>query len=74
MLVARKRVLGDAHPDTLFAASNPANTYSNQAKYGEAEKLRVEVLATMRRVLGPDHPDTLAAAGNLANMKRIQGN
>ena len=44
VLEQRRRVLGMDHPDTIMAAANLAATYRAQGRYGEAEKLEVEVL------------------------------
>ena len=66
VLTARKRVLGEEHPNTFTSAGNLALTYSNQGNHAEAEALQVAVLAVRKRVLGKEHPSTLMTAGNLA--------
>jgi tetratricopeptide (TPR) repeat protein len=58
--------LGDAHLDTLNAATILANPYRASAQPGAARTLHEQTLATRRRVLGDDHPDTLTTTINLA--------
>ena len=65
MLGARRRVLGEEHPETLMSANNLALSLSGQGKYAEAEETLQAALAAERRVLGSAHPDTLATAENL---------
>jgi tetratricopeptide (TPR) repeat protein len=66
VLEARKRVLGEDHPETLMSMNNLANTYWNQGRFKEAEQLGVQVVEARNRVLGKDHPDTLQSVNNLA--------
>jgi tetratricopeptide (TPR) repeat protein len=70
---ARRRVLGEEHPDTITAMANLAETYWNQGRSKEAEELDIKVLEARRRVLGEEHPDTISAMGNLASTYRDQG-
>ena len=49
---ARKRVLGQEHPDTLNSMDNLASTYRNQGRWEKAEQLLVKVMETRKRVLG----------------------
>ncbi|KAJ7842312.1 P-loop containing nucleoside triphosphate hydrolase protein [Mycena leptocephala] len=67
VLEQRKRVLGDAHPDTLRAMGNLASTYNSLGEFHKAEELEVIVLEKQKQVLGDDHPDILHAMGNLAS-------
>ncbi|CAE6460118.1 unnamed protein product [Rhizoctonia solani] len=67
VLNARKRVLGEEHPDTLFSRSNLALTYSHLGQYNEAQQLHVQVLDARKRVLGEEHPDTLQSMNDLAS-------
>ncbi|KAJ7637422.1 P-loop containing nucleoside triphosphate hydrolase protein, partial [Mycena rosella] len=62
----RKGILGDSHPDTLFATSSLASTYHQLGRLKEAEELEILVLEKRRKILGEDHPDTLHVMGNLA--------
>ena len=73
MLGARRRVLGEEHPDTLASANNLAQSISQQGKHTDAERILREVLGVVRRVLGEEHPDTLLTAGNLAWSLSDQG-
>jgi tetratricopeptide (TPR) repeat protein len=73
VMQARKRVLGDEHPDTMTNMGNLALTYSNQGRWKEAEELQVQVMQTMKRMLGDEHPDTLTSMNNLASTYRDQG-
>ena len=66
MLCARRRVLGEEHPDTLASAGNLAASLSKQGKYTDAERIQREVLGVQKRVLGAEHPNTLMSAINLA--------
>ena len=59
MLAARRRVLGEEHPSTLFSASNLAWSLSDQGKHAEAEEMFRVTLEARRRVLGSSHPHTL---------------
>ena len=66
VMEARKRVLGEEHPDTLVSIGNLASTYRGQGRWTEAEELEVQVMEVMKRVLGEEHPDTLRSMNNLA--------
>ncbi|MDO8794734.1 MAG: tetratricopeptide repeat protein [Vicinamibacterales bacterium] len=48
-----RRVLGEAHPETLTSMSNLALTYIGQRKYAQAEDLLRETLRTFERT-APD--------------------
>ncbi|KAJ7657089.1 hypothetical protein B0H17DRAFT_1021310, partial [Mycena rosella] len=67
VLEYREGILGDSHPDTLWAMGNLAWTYYELRQFKEAEQLGVVVLEKGRKILGEDHPDTLLAMGNLAS-------
>ena len=53
--------------------NNLAFTYLEQGRYGEAEKLFVQVMETRMTVLGPEHPDTLTSMNDLGITFRSQG-
>lgn len=57
----RKRVLGEAHPDTLGSVHHLAVRYSEVGRPQEALQLVGKVVDMMKRVLGEAHPDTLLA-------------
>jgi hypothetical protein len=44
VMEARRRVLGEEHPNTITAIANLAVTYRNQGRLKEAEELEVKVL------------------------------
>jgi hypothetical protein len=48
-------------------------TFSRQGKYGAAEKLQREALATYTRLMEKDHHETLTVMHNLASSLRKQG-
>jgi tetratricopeptide (TPR) repeat protein len=53
--------------------NNLAHLYQAQGRYGEAEPLYQQALATSERVLGAEDPDTLTSLNNLASLYRAQG-
>ncbi|XRB10325.1 EF-hand domain-containing protein [Pseudoscourfieldia marina] len=63
-----RRVLGDAHPQTLASISGLAILLSDQGKYAKAEPLYREALDGCRRELGDTHPRTLGSINNLAGL------
>ncbi|CAN9281338.1 unnamed protein product [Alternaria alternata] len=73
MMEGSKTKLGAHHPDTLTSMVNLASTYINQGRWGEAEKLDVQVMETSKTKLGADHPDTLSSMNNLASTYSNQG-
>jgi bacterioferritin-associated ferredoxin len=54
VLEARRRVLGEEHPDTLTAMNNLAQTLGAQGDHGAGRKLQEQVLEARRRVLGQE--------------------
>jgi len=52
---------------------NVGASYSNLAKYQEAEEMYWQTLELKETVLGCEHPDTLASMNNLANVLDSQG-
>ncbi|KAK7016820.1 hypothetical protein R3P38DRAFT_3561758 [Favolaschia claudopus] len=73
VLEARRRLLGEEHPDTLLSMNNLALTYGSQGRWTDAEGLQVSVLESWKRLLGEEHPDTLTSLNNLALTYRKQG-
>jgi hypothetical protein len=71
LLGARRRVLGEEHPDTLTSANDLAASLLLQGKYAEAEEMLQAVLAARRRVLGSVHPDALATAESLRFVRSV---
>ncbi|CAE7123276.1 unnamed protein product, partial [Rhizoctonia solani] len=66
VLDARKRVLGEGHPDTLGSINTLAVLYSKLGQYEEAMKLEVQVIDARGRLLGEEHPDTVGSINNFA--------
>ena len=60
LLEARKRNLGEEHPDTLSTKHHLAIYYGKVGEYQTALKLAEEVLEVRKTVLGEEHPDTLS--------------
>ncbi|KAF2995197.1 hypothetical protein E8E13_000675 [Curvularia kusanoi] len=67
VMEARKRALGDEHPDTLYSIDDLALTYLKQGRWDKAEELQVQVIEASKRVLSDEHPDTLVSINNLAS-------
>ena len=72
VLEARKRILGDEHPNTLNSMNNLASSYSELGRRQEAVELEEKVLEASRRTLGDEHPSTLVRMDNLAIMLSSQ--
>ncbi|KAG8690041.1 hypothetical protein FRC09_012163, partial [Ceratobasidium sp. 395] len=70
---ARKRALGEQHPDTLTSISKLALTYQYQGRWDEAAVVQTQVLEARKQVLGERHPDTLSSMDNLASAYQSQG-
>jgi Tetratricopeptide repeat len=49
-----------------MASEISIDSIRNQGRWGEAEKLEVEVMETSKTKLGADHPSTLTNKSNLA--------
>jgi len=73
ILVTRRRVLGDDHPDTLNVMNNLAVSLENLGDLEGANDLQQRLLTARRRVLGTDHPDTLTSMNNLAVTRQKLG-
>ena len=69
VLGARRRVLGEEHPDTLKTVSNLAMSLAYQRKHAEAEEMLQAALEVSRRVLGDGHPLTLTTAESLKKLR-----
>jgi Tetratricopeptide repeat len=72
-LSRQRRVLGDAHLDTLSSLNNLQSFYFIRRRYAEAEPLAIEVFEARQRTLGGDHPSTLRALHNLASIFDASG-
>ncbi|MGH7242155.1 MAG: tetratricopeptide repeat protein [Phycisphaerales bacterium] len=72
VLDARKRVLGEDHPETLTTMNNLASTYRALGIQDKADALSRAELETSIRVLGEDHPDTITSLANMGASLRGQ--
>jgi tetratricopeptide (TPR) repeat protein len=72
-LIAREKVLGAEHPDTLASVNNLGSVLASQGKYKEAEGIHQRALEGYKKVLGAEHPDTLASVDNLGSVLASQG-
>jgi tetratricopeptide (TPR) repeat protein len=73
VLAARRRVLGNEHPDTLTSRHNLALAYRHAGQVSEAIILFEQVVGDRRRVLGDGHHHTLISRDNLAATYRLAG-
>ncbi len=67
-LADRRRVLGEAHPDTLLSMANAGEYLSALGKKDEAETYDREALEKSRRVRGEDNPETLNCMANMGSL------
>jgi tetratricopeptide (TPR) repeat protein len=70
---ARKRKLGEEHPDTLASIDSLARSYNELGRRQEAMELREKVFEARRRILGEEHLDTLLSKGSLARSYNFLG-
>jgi len=56
---ARKRILGDLHPDTLSSMYHLGLCYETEGNHKMAKELYGNVSKAQKRVLGETHSDTL---------------
>jgi hypothetical protein len=68
VLAARRRSLGDMHPDTLASITNLSLQYNEMGDHQAALPLGIEAVDSTRRVLGEEHEHTLVAAACLASV------
>jgi tetratricopeptide (TPR) repeat protein len=69
----RRRLLNEAHPDTLASTNALAVLNDYQGKHAEAESMLNRVLEARRRVLGEAHPSTLESTDGLAQVYEEEG-
>jgi serine/threonine protein kinase/tetratricopeptide (TPR) repeat protein len=72
-LDARKKLLGEAHPDTLSSLGAMADLLRKMDRRSEAEPYAREALRLRRQVLGPNSKETLASINTLATILDEQG-
>ncbi|KAJ7819098.1 hypothetical protein B0H13DRAFT_392731, partial [Mycena leptocephala] len=65
-VLEKQKILGDDHPNTLWAMSNLASTYYGLREFPKTEELRVVLVEKLKMVVGDDHPATLRTMGSLA--------
>jgi tetratricopeptide (TPR) repeat protein len=63
----------DDDPNVLGVMSNLGQTYLEQERYEDAERVTADALTRARRVLGNEHRETLNYVNNLAMAKRRLG-
>jgi tetratricopeptide (TPR) repeat protein len=73
VLVARRRLLGDEHPETLGTMQFLALLYQIQARYQDSEALYTEAMETGERIHGKGHAVTLGNLQGLGILYSIQG-
>jgi tetratricopeptide (TPR) repeat protein len=66
-LAARRRLLGEDHPDTIKSLDNYAHFLASLGRADEAEPYFNQVLTRRRKVQGEDHPDTIRSRYNYAS-------
>ena len=64
-LEARRRTLGDSHPDTLNSIDNLASLLRDQGKLNEAEPLYREAVGGAKKTFGDGNPKTVSFQKNL---------
>ncbi len=67
------QILGENHPDTIWALNSLAIDYSNLGDYTKSAKMKEQVYEKRKRILEEDHPDTISALNNLAIAYRVLG-
>jgi hypothetical protein len=66
VILLRKEILGEHHPNTITASNTLAATYYLMGRLNEAKTLQEEILKMRAKVLGDRHPYTVDAMVNLA--------
>ncbi len=69
----RRRVLGEAHPDTLNNMQELAQLYSYEGKFPQAEALMLRTVEMDRHALGNEHRNTLDAMDMLGQIYQDAG-
>jgi tetratricopeptide (TPR) repeat protein len=72
-LAAKKRRLGDEHPDVAAELHLIGALHHEAGRYGEAVASYNEALVIRERTLGPNHCEVAAALEDLAATRREQG-
>ena len=72
-LAARRKLLGDDHPDTLESISTTGELLLEWGKPADAEKYFTEALERSRRALGEDSERTIIAISDMGMLLQDQG-
>ena len=72
ILAARRRTLGERHPDTLMSWHHWGRGLLGQGKADQAHTEYTHLSNLRQEVLGAEHPDTLASRNNLATALNFQ--
>ncbi len=73
IVVVRRELLGDRHPDVASSLNNLASLYGSQGRYEEAKPIYREALQLHRELLGDRHPNVASSLNNLAGLYDSQG-
>lgn len=73
-LTIYRRVLGEAHPETLLSIGNAGHLLMLQGRTAEAEPPLRDSAEKLRGALGDEHVETLKAMLNLCQLHVVQGN
>lgn len=65
MIKARKRVLGEEHPDTLLSIATLTYTWKSQGRLNEALELMRRYVELEQQILSPDYPYTVSYVSTL---------
>jgi CHAT domain-containing protein/Flp pilus assembly protein TadD len=68
VMVTRKQLLGQEHPEYATSINNLAFAYCSAGEYAKAKPLYVQTLEIKRRILGEEHPSYATSLNNLATL------
>ncbi|KAJ6471667.1 hypothetical protein DFH09DRAFT_1220144, partial [Mycena vulgaris] len=68
LVVDRRELFGNDHPDTLEAICLLARTYNELGQFTNAEELQAGVLEKQKTILSDKHPDTIQSMVSLAGI------
>ena len=71
---ARKRVLGQEHPDTLTSMANLAHTLHSIGRMDDAITMMTDAVTYLTSKLGVHHPDTIQSQLTLGAWKQVVRN
>lgn len=73
VVVARRKILGEDHPETWESVKELALIYRYQGRFKEAENLYVHVVAARKKVLGEEHPEIWEPANDISYSGPLEG-